>query len=81
MKITHLSIIFIIIIIPIMIVFFEYVNTQVAIVKTERIYDERLFDATHDAINAFQLNTINSSMYVPEIRMRFVEASVNMFLQ
>ena len=79
MKITHLSIIFIIIIIPIMIVFFEYVNTQVAIVKTERIYDERLFDATHDAINAFQLNTINSSMYVPEIRMRFVEASVNIF--
>lgn len=79
MKIAHLSIIFIIIIIPIMIVFFEYINTQTTIVKTERIYDEKLFDATHDAINAFQLNTINSSMYAPEIRTRFVEASVNVF--
>ena len=63
MKIQHLAVIFIIVIMPIIIVFSEYLNTQITIVKTERIYDARLFDSTHDAINAFKLNTINSTYY------------------
>ena len=55
MKIQYLAVIFIIIIMPIIIVFSEYMNTQMNIVKTEQIYDARLFDSTHDSLNAFQI--------------------------
>ena len=79
MKIQHLAVIFIIVIMPIIIVFSEYLNTQITIVKTERIYDARLFDSTHDAINAFKLNTINSTYYAPQSRVQNIEASVNTF--
>lgn len=79
MKLQHLSVIFIIIIMPIIIVFSEYMNTQITIVRTEKIYDKRLFDSTHDAINAFQINTKNSTYYSPQSRVQNVEASVNTF--
>lgn len=79
MKLQHLSVIFIIIIMPIIIVFSEYMNTQLTIVKTEKIYDKRLFDSTLDAINAFQINTKNSTYYSPQSRVQNVEASVNTF--
>ena len=59
MKIHHLAVIFILIMLPIIIVFSEYLNAQITIVNTEAIYDARLLDSTYDAIKAFQLNTIN----------------------
>ena len=79
MKIQYLAVIFIIIIMPIIIVFSEYMNTQIGIIKTEQIYDARLFDTTHDAINAFKINTINSTYYTPQSRVKNIEASVNTF--
>lgn len=79
MKIQYLAVIFIIIIMPIIIVFSEYLSTQVNIVELEQIYDERLFDSTHDSINAFQINTINSMYYTPQSRVKNIEAAVNTF--
>ena len=79
MKIQYLAVIFIIIIMPIIIVFSEYLNTQVNIVGIEQKYDERLFDSTHDSIKAFQLNTINSMYYTPQSRVNNIELSVNTF--
>ena len=79
MKIQYLAVIFIIIIMPIIIVFSEYMNTQMSMVKTEQIYDYRLFDSTHDSLNAFQINTINSMFYTPQSRVNNIEASVNTF--
>ena len=79
MKIQYLAVIFIIIIMPIIIVFSEYLNTQVNIVGIEQTYDERLFDSTHDSIKAFQLNTINSMYYTPQSRVNNIELAVNTF--
>ena len=79
MKIQYLAVIFIIIIMPIIIVFSEYLNTQMTMIKTEQGYDSKLFDSTHDSLKAFQINTINSMYYTPESRVDNIEASVNTF--
>ena len=79
MKIQYLAVIFVIIIMPIIIVFSEYMNTQMNIVKTEQAYDSKLFASTHDSLNAFQINTINSMLYTPESRVVNIEAAVNTF--
>ena len=79
MKIQYLAVIFIIIVMPIIIVFSEYVNTQMDMIKTEQIYDSRLFASTHDSLSGFQINTINSTYYTPESRVNNIEASVNTF--
>ena len=79
MKLQYLAVIFVIIIMPMIIVFSEYMNTQIGIIKTEQIYDAKLFDSTHDAINAFKINTINSTYYAPQSRVRNIEASVKTF--
>lgn len=79
MKIQYLAVIFIIILMPFIIVFSEYMNTQMTIIKTEEIYDSKLLNSTYDAIKAFQLNTLNSTYYTPEIRVKNVDAAVNVF--
>ena len=79
MKIQYLAVIFIIITMPIVIVFSEFVNTQMEMVKTEQSFDSKLFDSTHDSIEAFQINTINSMYYTPESRVSNIEAAVNTF--
>ena len=79
MKIQYLAVVFIIITMPIILVFSEYINTQTGIIKTEKIYDDRLFNSTYDTIKAFQLNTINSMYYTPQSRVKNIEAAVNTF--
>lgn len=79
MKIQYLAVIFVIIVMPIIIVFSEYLNTQMTMIKTEQGYDSKLFDSTHDSLKAFQINTINSMYYTPESRVDNIEASVNTF--
>ena len=79
MKIQYLAVVFIIITMPIVIVFSEYINTQSNIIRTEQTFDERLFNSTYDTIKAFQLNTINSMYYTPQSRVKNIEAAVNTF--
>ena len=79
MKIQYLAVIFILIILPITIVFSEYVNTEITLIETEALYDERLLNSTYDSIKAFQLNTINTTYYTPETRVKNIEAAVNTF--
>ena len=79
MKIHYLAVIFIIIIMPIMIVFSEYMNNQITIINTEKSYERKLRDSTYDSIKAFQLNTINTALYVPESRVKNIEAAVETF--
>ena len=43
MKIQYLAVIFIIIIMPIIIVFSEYLNTQMTMIKTEQGYDFEVY--------------------------------------
>ena len=79
MKIQYLAVIFIIIIMPIILVFSEFLGTQINIIKIEESYDAKLFNSTYDCIKALQLNTINSSMYTPDSRVSNIEAAVNIF--
>ena len=79
MKIQYLAVVFIIITMPIVIVFSEYINSQSNIIRTEQTFDERLFNSTYDTIKAFQLNTINSMYYTPQSRVKNIEAAVNTF--
>ena len=79
MKLQYLAIIFIIIMMPILIVFSIFVNVQTNLIKTELLYDERLLNSTYDAIKAFQINTINTSYYTPEKRVEILNASAETF--
>lgn len=79
MKIQHLAVIFIIIIMPIVIVFSEYMNTQIKFIKIDETYDKRLLNSTYDAIKSFQLNTMNSYRHSAESRVNNAVAACNTF--
>ena len=61
MKIQYLAVVFIIIMLPISLVFSEYTSAQVETVSLQISYDTKLDNATYDAIKAFQINTINNA--------------------
>jgi len=80
MKIQELAIIFIIIILPISLLLSEYTQFQIQTLKTQTVYDSKLTVATYDAIQAFQLNAINSSTSgLANSKLRDIEASVSTF--
>lgn len=59
MKLQNLTVIFIIIIIPIILLVSFYIGTGLKTIKYQSLYDTGLLTATHDAIYAFELNTTN----------------------
>ncbi len=80
MKIQNLAIIFLLIIMPIAIVFTEYVDNQIETIQTETTYDSRLFNATYDALQAYKLNTINNANSDrPESKVDDIEAAITIF--
>lgn len=79
MKIQYLTVIFILIILPIVIVFSEYMNTQMELINIENIYDARLLDSTYDTIKAFQISTLNTMYYTPQTRIANIDGAVNTF--
>ena len=79
MKLQYLTVIFILIIMPIIIVYSTYLDTQTSIINQEANYDSGLYTATYDSIKAFQMNSINTSLYTPKIRVDLATASVNTF--
>ena len=80
MKIQNLAVIFIIIILPISMVLTVYVQNQVKTLELQIEYDDKLTNATYDALKAFQLNTANSSTSdLANSKLRDIEASVNTF--
>ena len=80
MKLQHLSVIFVIIILPISIVISVYTNNLVKVANLQSNYDTILMNSTYDAVRAYQLNTLNNSFAsVNESRIRDVKASTNSF--
>lgn len=80
MKIQHLTIIFIIVIMPIALVFATYVDNRVDTLLLESQYDTKLLNCTYDAIKAYQLNTINNTESdVTNSKIADIESSVNAF--
>lgn len=80
MKIQYIAVVFVIIILPLTMVMSAYIGTQIDTITLQTKYDTRLTEATHDAINSFQINTVNNRYSsVSDSKIRDIEASVNTF--
>ena len=80
MKLQNLTVIFIIIIIPIILLVSLYITTGLKTLKYQSLYDTGLLTATHDAIFAFEQNTSNDEYAKnPEIKRDILKSSVKMF--
>ena len=62
MKLQGLGIIFIIIVFPLILVLSYYVQLQVDTIALQTTYDNKLLNATHDALAAFEINTANEDL-------------------
>lgn len=80
MKLQNLTIIFIVIIIPVILLVSLYITNGIKTVKYQALYDTGLLTASHDAINAFELNTTND-IYSDnaETKRNILKSSVKMF--
>lgn len=61
MKLQSLTIIFIIIILPVVLVLSSYIGYEIKTINKQNMYNTGLQTATHDAIFAFEMNTRNDS--------------------
>jgi len=81
MKIQYMAIIFLIIIVPMTLMLTIYNQSQIDNLNLQLTYKSYLSDATHNAIKAYELNTVNNSFSeVADSLKRDVEAAVNVFL-
>lgn len=80
MKLENLAVMFIIFILPITLVLSAYTGAKVDTLKYQIDYDDKLDQATSDAINAYKLNSYNNDeSNIVNSRMENVAASVNSF--
>ena len=80
MKIQYLAVIFVIIMVPISLALSTYIQTQVDTISLQTSYKTKLYDATYDAVTAFQINTVNNEYSsISNYKIRDIEASVNSF--
>lgn len=80
MKLQNLTVIFIIIIIPVILLVSLYISTGLKTLKYQSLYDSGLLTATHSAISAFELNTTNDAYSDnAETKRNILKSSVNMF--
>ncbi len=80
MKLQHLTIIFIIIMLPIMLILSNYIQTQIDIAVLRDNYTKSLIDSTHDAMVAYELNSMNNNYNQDaNSKKRDVQASINTF--
>lgn len=81
MKIQYIAVIFIIIMIPIVLVLTIYTQSQIDNLALQLQYDTYLYDAAHDGMKAFQLNTVNNKYsQVADSLKRDVEAAIKTFI-
>lgn len=81
MKLQSLSIIFIIIVFPLILVLSYYISLQIDTVTLYNKYNNELIDATNDAMAAFELNTANENLSnVSDSLRTIVDASTNTFI-
>ena len=81
MKIQYLSIIFVIIILPVIIITTVYNRLQIKTIQMQKDYDDKLITASYDAIKAFQINTEkNEYSTVSDSKRRDIEAAIETFM-
>ena len=84
MKLQNLIIIFIIIIIPIVLVFSYYLGLESKTIAKQTEYDEKLIEATKEALEAFEINTAElNSKYstLANSKRRDITSSINTFTE
>ena len=80
MKLQNLTVIFIVIILPIILIVSLYINTGIKTIKYQALYDTALLNATHDAIYAFEQNTANNKYSDnAETKRSIIKSSIKMF--
>lgn len=80
MNIQAITVIFVIIFLPIILVSNFYIQREMDTINIQNYYDTKLIDATTDAISAFELNTANEDLsLIPDSLRSIVEASTNVF--
>lgn len=83
MKIHNLSVIFVIIAIPLILITSYYISLQIDTINMQTAYDAKLLDSTKEAIDAFEINTVqwNSSYSeTADSKRRDIMASINTFI-
>ena len=81
MKLQGLSIVFGLIVMPLILVLSYYISLQVDTISLQTSYDTKLLDATHDAMVAFEMNTANEDLSsVADSLRSIIEASNNIFI-
>lgn len=82
MKLQHLTVIFIIIVLPITLILSAYTGAQIDILTLQNQYDDMLLTATYDGIKAFQINaSYNSLSNVSDALREDVESAISAFMQ
>ena len=82
MKLQNLIIIFIIITIPIILIFSFYLNLQTKTITLQTDYDTKLIEATKEAVEAFEINTVEwNSQYstLANSKRQDIMSSINVF--
>lgn len=80
MNLQTMTIIFVIIFLPIILISTYYIQMEVDTIRLQSSYDTKLIDATTDALSAFEINTANEDLSSVSDSLRsIIEASNNVF--
>lgn len=81
MRLQGISIIFALIVLPIILVIAYYISLQIDTINLQNKYSAYLLDATYDAMSSFELNTANEDLSTVSDSLRtIIEASDNIFM-
>lgn len=82
MKLQHMVIIFLAIIMPILLLFSVYFNSEVHTLKLQRNLDTALKNATYDAVIAFEENSMSDILSGnAEAKRENITAAINMYIK
>ena len=82
MKLSNLSVIFIVIAIPLVLILSYYISLQRDTINMQTAYNTKLLDSTKEAIEAFEINTVEWNEAYSETadsKRRDIMASINTF--
>ena len=83
MKLHNLSVIFVIIAVPLILITSYYISLQIDTINMQTAYNTKLLDSTKEAIDAFEINTVEWNANYSETadsKRRDVMASINTFI-
>ena len=81
MKLQGVSVLFALIVLPLILVLSYYIRLQVKTIDLQNQYDAKLLNSTRDALSAFEINTANEDLSSVSDSLRtIIEASSNVFI-